>query len=441
MTYASPSPSPIVSSAHEAADRITPATVPTNTKYHLGTPENEVFLNTARDNLLAFGTQFPSPDGSSYWLGDDGTPWIDRNRATWITSRMTHVYALAAMLGVAGADELVAAGIRGLRTALHDDTNGGWYPEITPDGGHVEGKQAYAHAFVLLAASSALLAGNPDAQALLDDAQNVYLTRFWDDETGLSVDTWNTDFTELDSYRGLNANMHSVEACLAVADATGDNAWRERAGRIIDHVITWARENNWRIPEHFTSDWQADLEYNADKPDDQFKPYGATPGHGIEWARLITQYALSLHHEEKQQYYIDAAEQLFNRAVSDAWHADGADGLVYTTDWNGDPVVHDRMHWTLAEGVNTAATLAKATGKLVYADWYATFLAYIDQHLMDHEQGSWFHQLNRNNQVIDTVWPGKSDLYHATQAMMIPLRDPSVSIATAVKQESAAQAA
>ncbi|WP_147374245.1 AGE family epimerase/isomerase, partial [Gardnerella vaginalis] len=29
--------------------------------------------------------------------------------------------------------------------------------------------------------------------------------------------------------------------------------------------------------------WQADLEYNKDKKDDQFKPYGATPGHGIEW--------------------------------------------------------------------------------------------------------------------------------------------------------------
>ncbi|MCD8326475.1 MAG: AGE family epimerase/isomerase [Lachnospiraceae bacterium] len=26
---------------------------------------------------------------------------------------------------------------------------------------------------------------------------------------------------------------------------------------------------------------------DSDKAYDQFKPYGATPGHGIEWARLI----------------------------------------------------------------------------------------------------------------------------------------------------------
>ena len=70
-------------------------------------------------------------------------------------------------------------------------------------------------------------------------------------------------------------------------------------GRIIQHVIDWAGENNWRIPEHFTSDWIADLECNKDHPADQFKPYGATPGHGIEWARLISQWAVSTYQDEK----------------------------------------------------------------------------------------------------------------------------------------------
>ena len=126
----------------------------------------------------------------------------------------------------------------------------------------------------------------------------TYDKRFWNEEEGLSCDTWNTEFTELDSYRGLNANMHSVEAFLAAADVTGDEKFRVRAGRIIDHVLVWASGNNWRIPEHYSSDWVADLECNKDKPDDQFKPYGATPGHGIEWSRLITQWALSTYGED-----------------------------------------------------------------------------------------------------------------------------------------------
>lgn len=271
----------------------------------------------------------------------------------------------------------------------------------------------------------------------MEKAQNVFLERFWGDEAGLSVDTWNTAFTQLDSYRGLNANMHSVEAFLAVSDVTGDESWRKRAGSIISHVIEWAEANEWRIPEHFTEQWVADLEYNSDRPDDQFKPYGATPGHGIEWARLITQYALSagLNEQEKQKL-IEAAEQLFTRAMADAWNADGAEGIVYTTDWQGKPVVHDRMHWTLAEAINTSAVLARVTGKEEYKNWYATVLQYVDEYLIDRENGSWFHQLDRENKIVDTVWPGKADLYHAVQSMMIPVHDPALSVAVAVKNQA-----
>ena len=108
-------------------------------------------------------------------------------------------------------------------------------------------------------------------------------------------------------------------------------------------------------------------------------------------------------------------------------------GLAYTTDWNGKPVVTDRMHWTLAESLNTYATVYAATGEEMYANWYATFAQYVDEHVIDHESGSWFHQLDKNNHVIGTVWPGKSDLYHAFQSTLIPFLDPAVSIATAVK--------
>ena len=264
-----------------------------NKKYQIDTEENRKFLEDCRNDLLRFGHKFPSPGGSSYYLGDDGTPWTDRNRETWITSRMVHVYSLGTFLGHEGSEALVDAGLKGLKGVLHDQVNGGWYAGLTADGGIVPNKQCYAHAFVILAASSAVLAGRPGAQELLDDALKLYDLRFWNEEEGLSCDTWNTEFTVLDDYRGLNANMHTVEAFLAAADVTGDEKYRVRAGRIIDHVKGWAGANGWRIPEHFTRDWTPDLECNQDKPDDRFKPYGATPGHGIEWARLIAQWALS----------------------------------------------------------------------------------------------------------------------------------------------------
>ena len=409
----------------------------TEKKYQLGTDENQEFLKRIREGLLSFGHQFPSPGGSSYYLGDDGTPWKERNRETWITSRMAHVYSIGSMLGYEGSEALADAALKGLRGELHDDKNGGWYAGLTKDNEVVPTKQCYAHAFVILAASSGVLAGREGARELLKDALVLYDLRFWNEEEGLSCDTWNTEFTELDPYRGLNANMHTVEAFLAAADVTEDEKYRVRAGRIIHHVLGWARDNNWRIPEHFSSDWVPELECNKDRPDDQFKPYGATPGHGIEWARLIAQWALSTYKEDKEGAapYIQAAENLYNRAVEDGWNADGAPGIVYTTDWDGKPVVHDRMHWTLAEAINTSAVLFHITGNEKYAADYAEFMKYLDEKVLDHIHGSWFHQLDRENNLLETVWPGKSDIYHALQATLIPYYAPSLSIAVAVKKK------
>ena len=406
-------------------------------KYQLETAENQEFLKEIRERLLSFGHQFPSPGGSSYYLGDDGTPWKERNRETWITSRMAHVYSIGSMLGHEGSEALADAALKGLRGELHDDKNGGWYAGLTKDNEVVPTKQCYAHAFVILAASSGVLAGREGARELLKDALALYDFRFWNEEEGLSCDTWNTEFTELDSYRGLNANMHTVEAFLAAADVTEEEKYRVRAGRIINHVLGWAKDNNWRIPEHFSSDWVPDLECNKDRPDDQFKPYGATPGHGIEWARLIAQWALSTYKEDKEGAapYVQAAEKLYNRAVGDGWNADGAPGIVYTTDWDGKPVVHDRMHWTLAEAINTSAVLFHITGNEKYAADYAEFMKYLDEKVLDHVHGSWFHQLDRENNLLETVWPGKSDIYHALQATLIPYYAPSLSIAVAVKKK------
>ena len=406
-----------------------------NRKYQIDTAENKEFLKEMRDGLLSFGHKFPSPGGGSYYLGDDGTPWTDRNRETWITSRMAHVYSIGTFLGHEGSEALADAALKGLRGELHDDENGGWYAGLTANNEILPTKQCYAHAFVILAASSGVLAGRPGARELLQEAVELYDLRFWNEEEGLSCDTWNTEFTVLDDYRGLNANMHTVEAFLAAADVMKDEKYRVRSGRIIDNVLVWAKDNHWRIPEHFTKTWEADLECNAEKPDDPFKPYGATPGHGMEWARLITQWATSTYTDAaKAAPYIEAAENLYNRAVSDAWNADGAPGVAYTTDWNGNPVVHDRMHWTLAEAINTAAVLYRVTGKEKYAQDYADYMEYLDEKVLDHVHGSWFHQLDRNNNLIGTVWPGKSDIYHALQAVLIPYHAVNVSIALAVKE-------
>ena len=404
-------------------------------KYILDSEDNRKFLEDNARALLNFGRRFPSPGGGSYYLGDDGSPWTDRPRETWITSRMAHVYSIGTMMGVEGCRELSEDAVKGLNGELKDRVNGGWYAGLTKDNEPLPDKQCYAHAFVILATSSAKLAGIEGADELLADAVKIYDEKFWNEEEGLSCDTWNTEFTVLDHYRGINANMHTVEAFLALADAAGDETYRVRAGRIIDKVIGWASSNNYRIPEHFTSGWQPDLEKNKQKPDDPFKPYGATPGHGIEWARLISQWTTSFDNS-RRDFYIEAASRLYNRAVGDAWNCDGAPGIVYTTDWDGKPVVRDRMHWTLAEAINTSAVLYRITGDEKYRNDYYGFMEYLDNTVLDHAVGSWYHQLDENNRLKGTVWPGKPDIYHAFQAMIIPYIRTDRSIASAVSSAS-----
>lgn len=364
--------------------------------------------------LLAFGAPSVLPDGGAAWLDEDGEPDLDQPVHTWISARMAHTYALGHLLGVAGSGERSDRALAGFTGQLHDAEHGGWFAARGP-GDAVDGtKAAYAHAFVVLAAASATQAGRPGAPALLDEALDVLDRRFWEDGAGMLADEWDSAWTTLSRYRGINANMHGVEALLAAADATGDPRWRQRAARVVDRTAAWAAENDWRIPEHFTTGWTPDLEYNADRPRDPFKPYGSTPGHGFEWARLVLQLDVA---SEQVGRRTEAAERLFDRALADGF--DGT-GFVYTVDWDGRPVESRRFHWVAAEAVAAAEVLAAVTGSSRYADLAADWWELIRQRFVDQERGSWRHELDAANHPAAEVWAGKPDIYHAVQALLVP---------------------
>jgi sulfoquinovose isomerase len=381
--------------------------------------------------LLDFGRHFPHPLGGAAWLDATGQPDLSRPVYTYITARMLHVYALGHLLGRSGDADLAAQALAGLVGRLHDEASGGWFSNVDDVGESPDEKACYTHAFVVLGASSAAVAGLPGASDLLSEAIDVWHKRFFDAESGMFVDSWNRDFTELADYRGVNANMHGVESLLAAADVTDDHALRERALAISRRVaLEFAQPQSWRIPEHFDPHWRPELQHHQDRPDDPFQPYGATVGHGLEWSRLLLHLEASL--ADPPDWLLPAAEALFDRAVADGWAVDGADGFVYTTDWDGQPVVRDRMAWVVAEAISAAAALRIRTGDDRYADLVGTWWAYAERTLFDRTYGSWYQQLDANNHVIETVWPGKSDLYHAVQATLIPQLPLAPTMATAL---------
>ncbi|WP_264029614.1 AGE family epimerase/isomerase [Cellulosimicrobium sp. SH8] len=379
-------------------------------------------------DLLYFGAASLRSDGAAQWLDDDDVPDLARPVHTWITSRMAHVYAFSSLLGVPGAGELADKALQGLRGVLVDAEYGGWVSSRGPgprpgdlaatEEGAVDGtKSAYAHAFVVLAAASGTIAGRDGARELLDAALAVLDERFWEPGPRMHADEWSRDWTTLDEYRGVNANMHSVEALLAAHDATGDAEWLGRAASIADRVIGWASENDWRIPEHFDADWNPLPDYNADRPRDPFKPYGSTPGHGLEWARLLLQVDIAAGTPGART---EAAVALFDRAVADGWDGEHGGGFVYTVDWSGVPVEPRRYHWVAAEAVAAADVLGRVTGESRFTEAAAGWWAWIDRFLVDPERGSWHHELDTANRPDGVTWVGKPDVYHAAQAVILP---------------------
>lgn len=395
-------------------------------------PTHRRWLDHETLSLLEFGREVAHPDGGAAWLDSEGRPRLDQPVHLWISARMVHVYAIGSLLGVPGCRPRAEAVLTGLTGRLRDTEHGGWHSALAPDGQPVLGpKSCYDHAFALLAGATATVAGLDEGPELLDDARAVFVDRFWDEEAGMVVDTWDQEWTSVDGYRGINSSMHSVEAMLATADATGDPVWAERAGRVAARVAGFAETHDWRLPEHFDARWTPLLEFNADRPADPFKPYGATVGHGLEWARLLLQVDATLG-ADAPAGLPEAAVRLFDRAVTDGWHVDGEPGFVYTTDWDGHPVTRQRMHWVAAEGIGAAAALWRRTGDAAYAAWYRSCWDYADTYLRDREHGSWTHELDAGNRPASGTWEGKPDLYHAVQATLLPRLPITPSIATAV---------
>ncbi|GAA0981855.1 AGE family epimerase/isomerase [Nocardiopsis tropica] len=421
-------------------------------------PGHPEWLREEERRLCAFAAGSAVPDGFG-WLDARGGVERDRPVATWITARMTHVFSLAHLRGDADAGRLADHGVAALANGpLRDGELGGWFdrvPEGRPAGdasrerSHAEGgepgadlprKSAYEHAFVVLAASTATAAGRPGARDLLDEALRVMDARFWEESAGAVRESWDAGWKATEEYRGANSNMHCVEAFLAAADATGDTLWTRRALAVAERLVHGvAAAHDWRLPEHFTPGWEPVPDYNRDRPDHPFRPFGSTTGHLLEWARLLVhlEIALTRAGEDVPDWLTPDARSLFSHAVRRGWGVDGEDGFVYTLDWQDGPVVRERMHWVVAEATMAAWALARHTGDGEYTLLYDRWWDYAARFHLDGEHGSWHHELDPANRPAGSVWAGKPDVYHAYQATLLPQIGLSTSLADALPATSA----
>lgn len=345
----------------------------------------------------------------------EGAPSATTRQELHATTRLIHIYAIASRLGFNGANEMVRHGLAYLNSHHLDSENGGYFWAIDAEEIADDRKLAYGHVFVMLAAASAKLAGFVEADALFDRICETLEQRFWDDQSGLFVDEWNRDWSELSPYRGMNANMHGVEALLAAFEATGDTVFLSRAGRILEFFIGKnAAANGWRIPEHYRSDWTINRNFQGDP---MFQPAGTTPGHSFEMARLL------LHHWDlsgrPKSNAVERARKLVDQALSDAWLNEG--GLAYTLNYDGTVKNAIQLWWPITEAISALSSLIKLTRDPEYEVWYRRLWCFADTKLIDHEFGGWLPEVASLNKSKQAMFLGKPDIYHSFQACFLPL--------------------
>ncbi len=370
-----------------------------------------------------------NPKGGFFELDRAGRPLNPDNAVRGLhgSARMVHCYAIGSLLGRPGSDPIVDHGMQYIWNNHRDAKHGGYFWTLDDNGPRDGRKQGYGHAFVLLASSSAKLVGHPLADRMLADVTELLETKFWEERFGAIAEEFNADWSPISDYHGQNSNMHLTEALMAAFEATGERSYLDKAERVADLVIHCrAAENGYRVAEHFDGEWVLDKTY---KGDEMFRPPGTTPGHWLEWSRLILQlWALG---GKKHDWMPVASEALFAQAIAIGWDK-ARGGFYYNLDWNDAPDLPHKLWWPATEGIGAASFLSDHRPSAFHEQWYRTIWDVIAKNFLDEDVGGWREELTAHMQPSFKLFAGKGDIYHALHACLVPLYPSESSITRAI---------
>jgi mannose/cellobiose epimerase-like protein (N-acyl-D-glucosamine 2-epimerase family) len=332
------------------------------------------------------------------------------------TCRLSYTLCVGARIdGPDWCRSAAAHGLSFLFDAFYDADRGGldWVLDGTETADAT--RRCYGHAFCLLACAAATGIGLPCAGERLERVASLIDERFFEPEYGRHRAEADGDWNFTD-YRGQNANMHACEAYLAAYDATGTEDYLDRAYTVADSLVRDPPADSGLVPEHYTTEWEPDPEYNRDDPRHQFRPPGFQPGHGVEWAKL-----LGLLADRREEAWLEErARELFDAALAVGWDEEYG-GFHYTVEEDGEPIVPEKYGWAVAEGIGAASLLAREDE--AYLAFYDRLWEYAREHLINEKYGTWYEKVSREGERVTPandgprVEPGYHPVANAALAM------------------------
>lgn len=353
---------------------------------------------------------------------DDGSIFEPENKHLVSSCRIVYNYCKAyQQTDDAKYLELAKHGLQFIREAHWDESRNGFNWLLDGRNAVDQTNHCYGLAFVILCFATCYKTGLLDVKDELYRTWEILNKQFWLPESGLYADEASPDWSVVTSYRGQNANMHCCEALLLAFDATKDQQFLDRAYQLAKTIaVDLADKGNGLVWEHYTAELEIDWQYNVDDPKNLYRPWGYQPGHQTEWTKLL----LMLHKVKPEQWMVDRAKSLFDRAVEICWD-DEHGGLFYGHAPDNSICDDDKYFWVQAESFAAAALLYEQTQESIYLDWYNKIWFYSWAHFVDHKYGAWYRVLKANNQKYSnqkSTAGGKCD-YHTMGACWLVLEN------------------
>ena len=359
----------------------------------------EFLLRHIRDTLDFYDDGVIDPNGGfrQNYL-DDGTTFDAARKHLVSSCRMTFNYCTAERLfGESRYRDLWQRGVTFIRDRHRRPEQGGYTWTFSADR-RDDTNHCYGLAFVLLMYAAVHRQGDSAAAGDLRTTWEIMERHFWLPDAGLYADEAASDWSRISDYRGQNANMHACEAAIFAYEATANRRFLDRAVQLAHTIaVEQADKGDGLVWEHFRPDLSLDWDYNRDDPANLYRPWGFQPGHQTEWSKLL----LLLHRHAPENWMLERAQTLFDRALTTAWDTDNG-GIFYGFAPDGSICDSNKYFWVQAESFAAAALLARATEDDRYWNWYERIWDYCWHHFVDHQHGAWYRVLTADNRKLSS---------------------------------------